>query len=72
MSRYRWDVATGQERLIARYRPMHYCRSCLSWLSASSFGASRIRKRDYECRPCHTLRCRRERSQGKRGRRRRS
>lgn len=67
---YRIDPATGEERMVARFRPSHRCRSCRSYLSASMFGASRILKRDYECVYCHATRCRRERVQGVRGRRR--
>ena len=66
---YRIDPATGEERMVARYRPAHRCRSCRSSLSAGMFGASRILKRDYECHRCHALRCARERLMGRRRRR---
>jgi len=68
-SRLRLDPATGEWRVLARFRAGHRCRCCKSYLSAGSFGLSRILKRDYECRRCHALRCSRERMQGTRGRR---
>lgn len=67
-ARYRIDPSTGEERMLARFRSLQRCRSCKSSLSASSFGLSRILKRDYECRRCHALRCSRERLYGTRGR----
>lgn len=67
--RYRIDPATGEERMIARYRPGQRCYSCRSYLPSSMFGLSRILKRDYECRRCHRERCARERMLGTRKRR---
>lgn len=67
-SRMRLDPAAGEWRLLARYRAGQRCRACKSYLSAGSFGPSRILKRDYECRRCHALRCSRERLLGIRGR----
>lgn len=64
----RIDPSTGDWRIVARFRAGQRCRSCKSYLSAGSFGLSRILKRDYECRRCHALRCSRERMQGTRGR----
>ncbi len=64
---YRVDPQTGEERMVARFRPQQRCRVCRSWLSAAMFGASRIVKRDYECHRCHAARCRRERLWGRRG-----
>lgn len=63
-----YDAAADEWRLLARFRAGQRCRSCKSYLSAGSFGLSRILKRDYECRRCHALRCSRERLQGARGR----
>lgn len=60
MSRYHTD-ASGEPRILARFRSLHYCRGCYSWKSPSSFTPTRILKRDYECRPCNTARRGRER-----------
>lgn len=67
-TRLRLDPATGEYRLLARFRAGPRCHSCKSYLPASSFSPSRIVKRDYECRRCHALRCSRERLLGTRGR----
>lgn len=66
--RMRIDPSSGEWRLVARFRAGQRCRACKSYLSAGSFGLSRILKRDYECHRCHALRCSRERLQGTRGR----
>jgi hypothetical protein len=63
------DPVTGEWRLLARFRAGQRCRCCKSYLSAGSFGLSRIVKRDYECRRCHAIRCSRERIHGRRGKR---
>lgn len=67
--RYRIDASTGEERIIARFRPGQRCYCCRSYLPSSMFAPSRILKRDYECRRCHALRCARERLLGSRVRR---
>lgn len=67
-SRMRLDPVTGEWRMLSRFRAGQRCRACKSYLSAGSFGLSRILKRDYECKRCHRERCARERLYGKRGR----
>lgn len=56
MTRYHPDGS-----VYAEFRPMQYCYACFTWKSAGSFAASRIKKRDYECRLCNNLRKARER-----------
>lgn len=61
-----WIDAEGTEHLRACCREFHRCRSCKRSKTAGFFAPSRIRKRDYECSECNTLRCARERSAGRR------
>lgn len=65
-----WIDHDGVEHLRACCREWHRCRMCKRRKPAGFFGASRIRKRDYECMECHRFRCMLERAMGHRGKHR--